>query len=100
MKQIPPELAAKLLSLVEENADGKISVPDREAFLAFVSEYGEEYPEIKEMVKLDVDAVREYHERTGQVPPGIKGVLKTTRADSNIVDLKVIFAPKSSKNDF
>lgn len=73
MSDLPPEVANKLLALVNEGADGAITIPDQEAFMRFVEEYGPKYPEIQEMVKLDEAAVQKYYEETGRLPAGIKG---------------------------
>jgi hypothetical protein len=89
MSNLPPEVVKKLLALINQNSDGTIAVPDRDAFVDFVKEYGSKYPEIQEMVKLDEAAVQMYYEETGRVPAGVKATRIVKRPDSNIAEMQV-----------
>lgn len=94
--EMPADLKERFLALVTD-AEGKFHVKDRDAFFAFVKEYGVEYPELKELVTVNLDAVRQHHERTGEVPAGIKAVGKGTIPGTNVTELTVVHGPASTK---
>jgi hypothetical protein len=93
MTDLPPDVANKLLALVATGDDGKVTVPDKEAFMRFVEEYGPKYPLIQGLVevKLDEAAVQKYYEETGQVPAGVKGTRIVKHPDSNVIEMQVIY---------
>jgi hypothetical protein len=86
---LPIEVRETLLSLVEDE-DGEVAVPDKKAFIDFVRENGRTYPVLYQVLQLNKDAVRSHYEKTGEVPPGIKLTKKSYRAESNVIDLKVV----------
>jgi hypothetical protein len=99
MSDLPPEVASKLLALIQEGADGAVTIPDKEAFISFVKEYGPRYPQIQELVKLDDAAVQKYHEETGRLPAGVKGTRIFNRPNSNVTEMQVIYGSSSGEDD-
>jgi hypothetical protein len=99
MSDLPPDVANKLLALIHEAADGAFTIPDQEAFMSFVKEYGPKYPQIQELVKLDEAAVRKYYEETGRLPAGVKGTRIFKRPNSNVTEMQVIHGSRSGEDD-
>jgi len=93
---VPPEIVERLMACLEE-VDGDYEVKDFKALLDLVIEHGTAFPALRELVKLNEDAVRKHYEETGQAPPGVKIVKKTTAEGSNVVRLDVIHGPRSTK---
>jgi hypothetical protein len=71
MTDLPPDVANKLLALVATGDDGTVTVPDKEAFMRFVMEYGPKYPLIQGLVevKLDEAAVQSTTKKPGKYLP-------------------------------
>ncbi|HSZ07827.1 MAG TPA: hypothetical protein VK794_04785 [Steroidobacteraceae bacterium] len=91
MSDLPPDLANKLLALVNVSDDGKVTIHDKEEFFRFVKEYGPEHPVIRDLVKLDEIAVQKYYEETGRVPAGVKGTRIVNRPGTNVTEMQVIY---------
>jgi len=67
---LPPELGLRFLSFLRE-VNNHFEVADAQGLLSFIVEHGKEYPFLLELFEIDLDAVIERFERTGEVPPGI-----------------------------
>ena len=93
-EDLPSDVKQQLLSLLGEVAD-EVIVPDENAFIEFIREYGKSYPVLFELLKLNQEAVQGHYERTGEAPPGIKMTMTSHRPDTNVVDLRVIYGSKT-----
>ena len=95
-RDLPPEIAAKLMACLDE-VDGEYRVRDKKALVALIVTHGAAFPFLRELVKVNEDALIQHYEKTGEVPPGVKLVRTTTEEGSNVVDLDVVLGPRSTK---
>ncbi len=91
---LPPEIIAKLMSLLHE-VNGEFEVIDDRQFVDFVKENENRYPALRGLLKLSDDAIRAHIERTGKAPPGIRAIRTTTSDDSNVTKLEIFLPPDS-----
>jgi len=89
---LPPDLRAKFMSFLRE-VNGQFELVDKEGLILFVAEHGKQYPELLGLFQLNEDALVEHYEKTGEVPPGVKLIRKTTQEGSNVVGLEVLRGP-------
>jgi hypothetical protein len=98
LKDLPPEIGTKLMAFLRET-NGKFEVADREGFLNFVTEYGQQYPVLLGLVKINQEALVEHFEKTGEVPPGIELIKLTTGEEGdNVTKLEIFRGPTASKS--
>ncbi|MBI1398003.1 MAG: hypothetical protein GC151_18675 [Betaproteobacteria bacterium] len=93
-KRLPPELAAKVMSLLRE-VDGEYEIVDMPALVDLILEHGQEYPSLRDLIQVNDDALLAHYRETGAVPPGIKIVETSTQEGSNVTELKVSHGPRS-----
>jgi hypothetical protein len=86
--ELPPEIGAKLLTFLREE-DGEFHVADMQGLVQFIVEYGDRYPTLLNLVKVNEEFVVEHFERTGEVLPGIKLIKTTTREGDNVTKLEI-----------
>lgn len=79
---LPPELGAEFLSFLRE-ADDQFEVADAQGLLSFIAAHAKQYPFLLDLLEINMDAVVERFERTGDVPPGIMLTRTTTSEASN-----------------
>ena len=96
-KQLPPELAAKVMSLLRE-VDGEFEIIDMPALVNLVLEHGHEYPSLRDLIQINEDALLAHYHETGEVPPGIKIVETSRQEGSNVTELKVLYGPSSPQD--
>ena len=78
---LPPELGAEFLNFLRE-VDENYEVADAQGLLSFIVEHAKQYPYLLDLFEINLDAVVERFERTGEVPPGIL-LTRTTSERSN-----------------
>lgn len=96
-KQLPPELAAKVMSLLRE-VDGEFEITDMPALVNLVLAHGQEYPSLRDLIQINEDALLAHYRETGELPPGIKIVETSTQEGSNVTELKVMHGPRSPQD--
>ncbi len=74
---LPPELGAEFLSFLRE-ANDQFEVADARGLLSFIVAHAEQYPFLLGLFEINMDAVVERFELTGEVPPGIIPTRTTT----------------------
>jgi hypothetical protein len=79
---LPPELGAEFLSFLREVND-QFEVADTQGLLSFIVAHAEQYPSLLDLFEVNMDAVVELFERTGEVPPGILLTRTATSEASN-----------------
>jgi hypothetical protein len=79
---LPPELGAEFLSFLWEVND-QFEVADTRGLLSFIVAHAEQYPFLLDLFEINMDAVVELFERTGEVPPGIVLTRTATSEASN-----------------
>src|SRR5438034_75468 len=94
---LPPELGAKLLTFLRETETGGFEVVDMPGLCGFIVEYGEQYPSLLDLVKPNEDAIVDHYKQTGEVPPGVKLVVKTQHEGDNVIGLEILRGPISPK---
>lgn len=92
LDELPEEVARELMSFLID-VDGDLRVNDVSGFLTFVAHHSENYASLLELIKVDEEAVIAHFEETGEVPPGLKLVGKTTEAHSNVTHLQILRGP-------
>ena len=98
LRSLPPELLERFMSFLRD-VDGQIEVIDGPGFVGFVMEHYNEYPVLLNMIKLNEEALTEHYERTGEVPPGVKLIKKTTREGENVTKLEIIHGPRAAESN-
>ncbi len=93
---LPAEISSQLMSFLEEK-DGELHIVDDLKFVDFIVQNGLQYPALLNLIKLNEEFVIENFERTGEVPPGVKLVKKTTEDGSNVTRLEVFYSKKTEK---
>jgi hypothetical protein len=94
--QLPPELTERLMKCLRET-DGAFEVADMQALLDLIEEHGKEYPQLRELVRINEEAIMEQFLATGEVPPGVK-MVGTSREGDKVTRLEVIYGPRSPKS--
>ena len=94
---LPPQIQATVMSFMRE-VEGEYEINDMEGFVLFIVKNMNEYPDLKNLLKIDEDALVGRYERTGEVPPGVKLVRTTQEEGSNVVGLEVLHGPIPPKS--
>ena len=95
-RDLPPEIADRLMKCLRET-DGAFEVADMEALLNLIVEHGDEYPQLRELVTINGEAIVERFLAAGEVAPGVKMVGKTREGDK-VTRLEVVHGPRSTKS--
>jgi hypothetical protein len=79
---LPPELGAEFFSFLRE-ANDQFEVADAQGLLCFIAAHAEQFPFLLDLFEINMDAVVERFELTGEVLPGIMLTRTTTSEASN-----------------
>ena len=91
LSNFPAELSEKFMSFIQVNPDGSTKVVDEPGLFDFVKEHKDRYPFLSKVFKLNEPAIEEYFNRTGKMPPGIKGIRQTTQEGSNVTKAEIFW---------
>jgi hypothetical protein len=95
-RNLPPELGERLMKCLRET-DGTFEVADMQALLDLIIEHGKKYPQLRELVTINDEAIVEHFLATGEVPPGVK-MVGTAREGDKVTRLEVIHGPRPPKS--
>ncbi len=95
--ELPREVIEQLLAFTTE-IEGEIKVTDHLGFVKFIVEHGKQYPLLYNLISVNKTAVIEHYKETGEVPPGVKIIAKTTTEGSNVTHLEIIHGPEPPKS--
>ena len=91
---LPLGIRANVLRYLHEE-DGEFRVVDVKGLLNFIIENSVHYPALLSLVQLDENALIERFQQTGELPPGVKLVRKTTQEGSKVTKLDIFHGPRS-----
>ena len=95
--ELPSEIGAKLMTFLRES-NGEFEVADMEGLVKFVVEHGERHPVLRDLFRINYDAVVEHFKRTGEVLPGMRIIHTETREGDNVTKLEIFRGPIPPKS--
>ena len=93
MTNLPQDLVGELMSLLRGTEDGEYEILDKAKMLDFVRKNADSYPFLREFIRIDEQALADYVERTGDVPPGVKLTRRTQEKGSNVTRVEIVRGP-------
>ena len=94
--ELPPEIRAGLLRYFHVE-NGEFRIVDLKGLVRFIVEHGAQHPALLCLVKLDENALIERFQKTGELPPGVRVVRRTSQEGDNVTRLDIFHGPLPPK---